>query len=422
MPKLITLTIEGFATGLVGAYGANTAITSSIDSLAARGLVLDQCFLDSRDLESQLSSLATCCHALQPTSGQPNLWHRLQVLDIPNVFVTDSTRAANWAEQAGCQQVLLIEPAHSSQPVRDPSESAALGLFTAAASVLEEQRDGLVWLHSLGFQLPWDAPLSLREQFIDPEDPQPPAEVGPPCLETSGLDPDLVTGWGQVAAAQAAILDGGIGSLLALLEVGQSANDCAWLIVGLGGVPLGEHGHVGWNRPQLHAEELQCLVILRPSPPAAVGWRRAELCQLPDVGATLWDCLGCLPAAAGHWGKSMLPWCISDTPARWSNAHKLAMLRSTDNRVWIRSPAWSGVLPAEACTPADSQSSLDPTEFPVQLFAKPDDRWEVSEVAARCPDVVQQLRTHAGQFLQAAAKHDRSALLPVDDGLCDLMR
>ncbi len=51
-------------------YRANAAITSSIDSWL-RGLVLGPVLLSIQGLESQLSSLATCCHALRPTSDSP---------------------------------------------------------------------------------------------------------------------------------------------------------------------------------------------------------------------------------------------------------------------------------------------------------------------------------------------------------------
>ena len=57
-----------------------------------------------------------------------------------------------------------------------------------------------------------------------------------------------------------------------------------------------------------------------------------------------------------------------------------------------------------------------------ELFAKPDDRWEVNEVASRCGDVVEQLAAAADQFEQAAAAGTLATLPPLAEILTDTRR
>ena len=64
--------------------------------------------------------------------------------------------------------------------------------FEAAAKLLHEQtRPNLFWLHSRGMSGAWDAPLELRYQFADEEDPEPPDFVVPPnAVLPQEFDPD----------------------------------------------------------------------------------------------------------------------------------------------------------------------------------------------------------------------------------------
>ncbi|MEZ6136227.1 MAG: hypothetical protein R3C53_15135 [Pirellulaceae bacterium] len=434
MRNVVTITIEGLGAGLVGAYGSNTAITPTIDALASRGILLDQCFLDSQDLEAQLTSLATGQHALHTEIGdQPAsidsrhydrlegsyIWQRLRACGRSGRFITDSPVAAAWAERTGCSQVLLIPTPDQREPEEDPAECAVVAAFIATAEELTSAECEFTWLHSAGLRLPWDAPLALRHQFIDPDDPDPPSDVRPPSFEiTESTDPDLVVGWGQVAAAQVALIDDAIGTLHDALS---TRNDqLKFCVVGLGGVPLGEHGRVGWGHVQLYGEELQCVAVFYPTPESEIGWRRGEICQLPDIGATILDWCGLEfspEETSEYWGRSLQTWGFTDTPPRWSPAHQLAVVQ-TQGQIWVRSPAWSAVLPRDEFGSASNVEN----EPRCKLFVKPDDRWETSEIADRRPAIVELLTASAETFISAAKAGNRDALPRLDPTLCDVMR
>ena len=137
--------------------------------------------------------------------------------------------------------------------------------------------------------------------------------------------------------------------------------------------------------------------------------RRPELFQLPDIAATIAALLG-LDIPEDHWGRNVLALGAADSAVRWSNALRLAMI-STELHTWIRSPAWSAIL--ETAFPDGEHD---------QLFVKPEARWEVSQVADRRRDIVEQLRHQALLFRVAAEQNDRSQLAEIDGDLINLMR
>ncbi len=422
MRGVLFITVEGMGTGLVGTYGSNIGATPTLDEMAAHGIVLDQCFLDSTNLVRQLTSLASCRHAMQSPANVTNLWQLLQSSGDSACFLTDSPQAAEWAADSDCERVVLVEPPAVQQAACKSHECAVVSLFANAAEEIENsEAAGFFWIHSSGLRLPWDVPLTMRARFADPDDPEPPQEIGPPCFDvTPTTDPDAVVGWGQVAAAQISLVDDCVATLLAMIANRTDSSKWSCAIVGLGSVPLGEHERVGWGRPQLHGEELQCVAIVQPAPPAPIGWRRAELFQLPDIGATIRHCLGFDEPESAVWGRNLLQWIPSDIPVRWRQAYQVAILK-TENQLWLRSPAWSAVWQTNDPAKLEELIALG-EKTPVKLYVKPDDRWEVSEIGDRCPHIVEALCHTAVNTWNCLEKNDRELLPALEEPLCDLLR
>lgn len=436
--QAVVLIVEGLSPALVGCYGANLARTPALDRLSVHGVVLDQCFVDATTLQQQLLSLWTGQHALQrqrtntsESPALPTIWELTAARQLPHCLLTDCHVVAESAEQAGCQEVVLVDAPSSPEPVTETSAASAMALFAAAADVLKN-RQGLVWIHSRGLRLPWDVPLALREHFADPEDPAPPAEVGPPDLDiTRDTDPDLIVGWGQVATAQASLLDEGLAALTTVVQSRTDATDWSWMVSSLGGMPLGEHGRLGWGTPRLFGEEVQTVTVVQPSTawytrhtavPVGVASRRAELFQLPDLCMTVHSLLDLRqvatpepaptdPAARSLWGQSIFGQAAqeaaSSDPHSWPPALQLAVIRDLRaEQRWIRCPAWSAWW-----------SNATP-----RLFVKPEDRWEVNDVADRRPDLCEQLDGLEKQFVHAAQQGERGSWLALDKELTSLLR
>jgi hypothetical protein len=411
----VVISTEGLSTALLGAYGSAIAVTPAIDGLAAHGIVLDQCFADALSATEMLRSTWSCRHALQEVQSEgPSIWKQLEACGQAGLLVTDCQEAAELAEQMGCPSVVCLHLPTAQSPAGKNSECVAISFFSEAAAIVDEWLEQsqaehrLIWIHSRMLKGPWDAPLDLRRRFADAQDPDPPSEVGPPEFPvTPSTDPDLVVGWGQVACAQVSIIDEAIETLFDWMR--HRLESCACCLVGLGGVPLGEHGWVGWGRSQLYQEELQVAAIFVPNPALPIGFRRSELCQLPDLGASIaeWCGLNWTEGIWGQgiWGQSQLGLQTDSPPGQWPSSNQIAVAAHA-GKVWVRVPAWS-------LAHDDNSDSL---------FVMPDDRWQVSDVSSRCPDVVNQLRELGTQFLRACQVGDRHSLPNLDDQLCNLLR
>ncbi len=423
--NVIVISIEGLSTTQVGAYGSNTSQTKSIDAIAARGIVLDQCFLDSRDPVENLRSLWTATHAItrshhagpsERSESSSTIWASLQA--DAGVLVTDCPLAAEIAERSGCSRVVLVE----SQPVQTAAEEIAqcefFSLLAAAAENLEQLNDlicetKLLWIHSRGLRLPWDAPSDLRRRFKDADDPDPPTELGPPLFPVdASTDPDLVLGWSNAAAAQVMVIDEGVEFLKELID--QFDDTWAWCLVGLNAFPLGEHGWVGDGGTPLNNHQLQVVCILSPQPILPIGWRVDGICQLPDIGTSIAQMCGVelsshsadSPVKGGCWGDSQLQPPSDQPPVLWDCRYQSAALVESD-ALWLRAPAWSMRVDAD-------QS--------ISLFVQPDDHWEVNEVGSRCSDVIDELQAACSQFIQAAQTGSRSDLAKLNEVSCNLLR
>lgn len=408
MRSAIIVVVEGLNSGLVGAYGSNTAVTPAIDGLASRSLILDQCFADSLDRESQLRSLWTSRHAAQIQLRDWSLWHHWQKNGQPARLLTDCPRVAEIAEELGCDQVELFEVAPSTEPASDWTECTVAQLFAAAATTIAQATSEVVWIHSRGLRHVWDAPLDLREKFIDPEDPLPPSEACVPSIAIDeGTNPDEVVGWGQVAAAQVAVIDQALDILIQEVASRPDAHEFSWMFVSPCGVPLGEHGQIGWGRSQLHGEELSSVAMIRRAGDPPIGNRRAELCQLPDLAATLVDLLCDDPIPSHVWGRSLLELTETSQPQNWPAVFQQAFVTDPALGTWLRTPAWSWLY---------ELNQID------KLFVKPDDRWEVSDIASRRVDVTERLRELAKLFSIALEQNTRSELPVLEQELCNLLR
>ena len=420
----LVVAVEGWGRGLLGCMGANLARTPTLDRVAAGGMVLDQCFLDSCGLHSQLNSLWTARHALQPSSfagSSSNLWSACEAAGIPACLITDRELVAEQAESFGCGEAAFLPVESNDEPAATSDDCTAMQLFYAAAE-MASRREGVVWVHSSGLNLPWDAPEELRASFTDPEDPDPPSEVGPPSFTIGpATDPDDVVGWGQVAAAQSSVIDEGLATLLGAMHARLEHEDWTVVILGLGGTPLGEHGQIGSCRDaagavtqSLHGEALSVPAILTAPETKWRMTRRGELFQLPDLAATIMASLlgrqAESAAADSSWGQDLLQLPFSDSTSRWSTSLQLAKTAG-NNGSWLRCPAWSSLIVGEEGENGESK-----------LFVKPEDRMEVSDVADRRPDILEQMLAADKHFEEALQSNQRGKLPALDEELVTLLR
>ena len=145
--------------------------------------------------------------------------------------------------------------------------------------------------------------------------------------------------------------------LLATLEETGLTPRTTIILTSSFGFPLGEHLVVGLERAVVYGELTHVpLLIMTP---------QQQLVGLRSQGLHAVDCVGNLferPATSSHCTGMSLP----------SNSWPFVVCRALAGSTMIRSPAWLLVQNKELA----------------QLFVKPDDRWEVNDVASRCPEIL----------------------------------
>jgi arylsulfatase A-like enzyme len=242
-----------------------------------------------------------------------------------------------------------------------------------AAGPLHRRESALLWVDLPTVLPPWDIPPEFLEPYFSdttvPEEEEEPLLpwTGPVPLVVAPNDEATLLRLQRTYAAAVARLDTHLGVLFdGMRDKGWMQN---WLIVLTApyGLPLGDHGIVGFHRPWLH-EELVHLPLLMCLPGGAEAGRRvAGLTQSVDVRATLLDAL----AHPSMHGRSLLPFCLGEMQS--VRTEVFSTLRSDDAEEWaLRTEGWSYLLPVSV--PA-SDSPRSP-----QLYVKPDDRHEVNNV------------------------------------------
>ncbi len=107
-------------------------------------------------------------------------------------------------------------------------------------------------------------------------------------------------------------------------------------------------------------------------------------------------------------------------------AHSLLPLTQSPSTDWRRDRAISIAAGQRAIRTAawflrESGSHEGPhdQERSYQLFGKPDDRWEVNDVANRCPEIVKLLIAAMGEFEKAALPGGFEGLAKLPDELAE---
>jgi arylsulfatase A-like enzyme len=254
-----------------------------------------------------------------------------------------------------------------------------------------------MWCHLGGLGSAWDAPLEFRQAYCEEGDPPPPetAEV-PERMLPADYDPDELLGVVQSYSGQITLLDTCLGAFLDFFYGLSISSETLLTLTSARGFPLGEHGRVGPCDGALFGETVH------------VPW----LVQLPDaVGAAVRS--QSLVEPADLWASLLDWWAVGDAPGSPTAESAVPLVRQQagllrdrlcltgpDGQRAIRTPAWY------------LRGRVDP-----ELYAKPDDRWEINDVASRCQDVVESLQDTLTQYELALPDGRVSDLPPLSDVL-----
>ncbi len=368
---VVLITLDHFAASQIGAYGQYRTRTPALDQLAARAAVFHQCF----------------CHAVPGRSQSlANDW-------AAHPQVVDSLAGLRSAGMT----VDRVQQSPGQIPRNWVHESVA-----AIRQQLTSQQPGLTWIHGVGIPDPW-VPDHIGwetevarllgtpwEELLADE-----SEMMTPALAVEELvhegafsrtrqpetsDPVVQRLSLALYAASVEKLDDRLGRLIR--EFQRHAHDESLLIVaGLQGDHLPHLLPI--ERPvQLHTELVRVPLFVQVGTGHAGGSTVLELVQTPDIAKTLSEWLGPLPGTSP----------ITDT------VDLLAVIEKTHpGRSSVRVTSSTGeslvrTTEAQLVRPASNQMTHD-MEHIEWLTLKPEDAWDLLNVAGQHPDLVDQLRS-----------------------------
>lgn len=380
----IVVVVDRLGAGFLGPYGNTWVETPTLNRLASESILVETALADSPDLEMIYRSWWTGCHAMRVVPWTaPNLIDRAREGSLPTTLLSDASAVLDHPLAASFDEQISLSQPTPDQPASEIEETRlAQVLMTAADRLATSDSPGLLWIHARGPGGCWDAPFNIREQFRDEDDPQPYASAALPerHLEQD-RDPDEILRVEHAYAAEVTVFDACLSMLLEVLDQHPCSEETLLIVTSPRGYALGEHGVIGPMSSALHAELLQTPLLIRPAGPPIAPVRLLSLAQPDDLFATLADRLGEGARSKAGAGTDLL--CAANDA---SVAHKVCAFASGPGERAVRTPAWYM---------REMQGDRR------ALYAKPDDRWEVNEVADRCGDIPYQLTALIDQFEQA---------------------
>ena len=371
---LLVVAIDRLPAWILPAYGATWVSMPRLTGLAARGIVFDRVIAASDDPRGGLADLLGGAGEPAPlvAAAATRGWR--------TALVTDDAAAA-----VEGSDVTRVPAGPRATPEHDAEATCLARLGAAARDVVASGEHRLVIVHATSLGTCWDAPPEFREAYAAPEDPPPPPGADVPDFEVAaGTDPDLLVGVRQAFAGQLTLLDRCLGDAIDMaLAAGWTV-----LVAGLRGLALGLHGRVGPGGAAAFGEIVHVPAILADAAGRMAGQRHGGLVLPADLGTTLVESLGGRPAPA----EPETPWrgtSLAGLLESWTIPRRDRVVAVTRGGAAIVTPAWHCVAGGRR----------------VALHAKPDDYFELCDVADRCPDVAEEL----GGLAAAAAAGDTAA-------------
>jgi arylsulfatase A-like enzyme len=370
--NLICVVVDRVHAGMIGAYGNSWIHTGHLDQLACESFVFDQAYIDSPDLARLYRAYWIGLHAAAPEPTRGASLPRLFAANgMHTVLITDDPEVDGLGLAAEFSEQVLVDAQPVSEPADDVLETQLARLFGAATEWLASAPQPFcLWLHARGMAAPWDAPLALRNQYAEEEDPQPPDFVEVPSRRLSeDYDPDELLGITHAYAGQMSVLDLCLGALADEVRQGPLAANTLLTWLSARGFPLGEHRRVGPCDHALYNELVQIPWSMRFPDGLAQMARSQALVQPADLPGSLLDWLGIPRSALGSGQATSL---LAIVRGEVDSIRDHQCMLAPHERA-IRTPAWLLRQPASSAP---------------ELYSKPSDRWEVNEVANLCPDIV----------------------------------
>ena len=385
--KVIVLVVDRLSPSQIGAYGNTCHHTDAMNRIASQGILFDQAVSPIANLEASYRQLFSArSFSSTPASPEETWLAAVGRAGVETTFMCDREWLAESPVLGGFDSVSRLSIKPLDRLASRVSQTNLARFFAQAIDRIESlPSQSLAWIDCSGLAGQWDAPYELRESLADPDDPEPPQYYEPASFvfDTKDGDPDALLGVQQAVDAQVQMLDDFIGVLLDVLEQPEFANT-AFCLTSLRGYSLGQHGLVGPATTQAaqslplkygYSESLRsplmvCLPRNAASQPIHEQSVRSGKLVTPAVVLSLIESFLCqADGQVESWlaSNSMLP-----------DRDRAMVVVQNEAEIVLLTHAWKFML----------NTQTDDCE----LYAKPDDLWEVNNVSQRCPNEVRLFR------------------------------
>jgi len=363
--KVLVLHASALHLGFLGCYGNTWITTPNLDRLAAEGVVFDQHHADNLSCQLSVVSCQSSADGAERTVRP---------------FLT----TGNWQLTTDCVHIQSQTTiAKSDATPLERTLEAAVGALEGLAN----KPRWLCWVDLPSLHPPWDVAEEFTRPYLggEPGEDEEGDEPFEPLLDPAvgPLDRDDLVLWERLRCTYAGAvtyLDAGLGLLIDELKKRALYDDLMLIFTAQRGLALGEHGIVGDLLPWLHEEVVHVPLIVRQPRGADAGLRVDALTQPLDLAATLLDLFSA--AALPLDGRSWLPLLRGELDA----------LRPHTVSVWKLAGAEEWALRTLKCAlvmPVKQPSEMKPRSM--QLYLKPEDRWEVNNVVQHHLELAEEL-------------------------------
>ncbi|MDR2441510.1 MAG: sulfatase-like hydrolase/transferase [Planctomycetaceae bacterium] len=366
--NIFCLSIDGLHNGMIGAYGNTWIQTPALDRLASQSVLFDRCYTETLDL----------------TAIFDLLW-QFRKQKRQTVLLTDDNDIFFHAKANNFDKRYRLKPFEGQEPVSSLEETQFFLGLAAALDLFQEQKQSkkpcFLWTHLQGFRGRWDFPMLYREMHQAEEDPLPYSGVEipyfkPPYIKQylkqqnridTIIDPDKIQSVMETYSGGIAVLDQVLAGFLDSLENGELGDNTLFLLFSTRGFSLGEHGRIGADT-YLYSENIQIPLLVRFPNCFGAAVRIPALFGLSD--------LVCFLNNMSDKESPFFDLVLEKTDA----IHQLLRITGKKDSVlvtpnWFFRKVFDGYM----------------SEGYIELYVKPDDRWETNNVVDRCPEIVEEL-------------------------------
>jgi len=366
----IVLTFDRLHIGFLGCYGNQWIETPHFDRLAAESVVFDQHFGENFDESAENHAWWTGCYQFprsrEQQRSQPLLADVLRAAGVESQLLIEHPCEELLPMLSGFDEVIRVDGLDGCDV--DEIETPFARLTAEAERCLQAwaaagDASRLLWLKSRGV-------------------PQTVEMIGSGRRELQA-----------VYARRVALLDRHLGELLAAIHRHVGNHEELLLIVTAGkGASLGERPDRPENRVRLWEEIVHTPLLVQVST-AEMGNRRQALVQTVDLVPTLTDWFRVPDGAMECEGQSLLP-VVRDEMTRLRDY----LCLGDGNR-------GGGIRTDELYLLKTVHNDTTEKRPDIRLYVKPDDVWEVNDVAAQSAEEVEVLSSTLEEFVLAARQN-----------------